>query len=195
MTATPRTQKALKTRRAAARRQDRKKRLDATPERLARAREAGQTERTRQRPAAPHPRPVRRHALDPRAGAARSQAQRHALADRRGAAPRASARAVSTRCAPSSRRQSAHGGFGPRTGLPASEIALHARDKIRIAEQKAGPAAWPIVTRIVIEGARRARLPRLRLRDRHALARRRRRHRSPARRAGRARRTHGGDGA
>ncbi len=44
-------------------------------------------------------------------------------------------------------------GFGPRSGLPASEIALHARDKIRSAEEKAGPAAWPIVTRIVIEGA------------------------------------------
>ena len=43
-------------------------------------------------------------------------------------------------------------GFGPRSGLPASEIALHARDKIRAAEQKAGPAAWPIVARIVIEG-------------------------------------------
>jgi hypothetical protein len=44
-------------------------------------------------------------------------------------------------------------GFGPRSGLPLSEIALHARDKIRAAEQKAGPAAWPIVTRVVIEGS------------------------------------------
>ena len=42
---------------------------------------------------------------------------------------------------------------GPRAGLPASELALHARDKLRAAEEKAGPAAWPIVTRIVIEGA------------------------------------------
>ena len=44
-------------------------------------------------------------------------------------------------------------GFGPRPGLPQSEAALHARDKMRKAEDKAGPAAWPIVTRIVIEGA------------------------------------------
>ena len=35
------------------------------------------------------------------------------------------------------------GGFGPRSGLPASEIA----------EDRAGPAAWPIVTRIILEGA------------------------------------------
>jgi hypothetical protein len=44
-------------------------------------------------------------------------------------------------------------GFGPRSGLPASEIALHARDKMRAAEEKAGPAAWPILTRILLEGA------------------------------------------
>jgi hypothetical protein len=45
-------------------------------------------------------------------------------------------------------------GVGPRSGLPASEIALHARDKLHGCEQRAGEAAWPIVTRIVIEGAR-----------------------------------------
>ena len=44
-------------------------------------------------------------------------------------------------------------GFGPRSGLPASELALHARDKLKAAEAKAGPAAWPILTRIIIEGA------------------------------------------
>ena len=44
--------------------------------------------------------------------------------------------------------------FGPRSGLPASETALHARDKLRAAEERAGQAAWPIVARIVIEGAR-----------------------------------------
>ena len=44
-------------------------------------------------------------------------------------------------------------GFGPRPGLPQSEIALHARDKLRAAEDRVGPHAWPIVTRIVIEGA------------------------------------------
>jgi len=44
-------------------------------------------------------------------------------------------------------------GFGPRPGLPSSEIALNARDKLHAAEDKVGPAAWPIVTRIIIEGA------------------------------------------
>ncbi len=43
-------------------------------------------------------------------------------------------------------------GFGPRPGLPQAEAALHARDKLRQAEEKAGPAAWPILTRIVLEG-------------------------------------------
>ena len=42
---------------------------------------------------------------------------------------------------------------GPRSGLPASEIALHARDKLRAAAALAGPAAWPVLTRVVIEGA------------------------------------------
>jgi hypothetical protein len=44
-------------------------------------------------------------------------------------------------------------GFGPRPGLPQSDVALHARDKLREAEDRVGPHAWPIVTRIVIEGA------------------------------------------
>jgi hypothetical protein len=44
-------------------------------------------------------------------------------------------------------------GFGPRPGLPQSELALHARDKLRTAEERVGPHAWPIVTRIIIEGA------------------------------------------
>ena len=43
--------------------------------------------------------------------------------------------------------------FGPRPGLPASEAALHARDKIRAASDRVGPAAWPILSRIIIEGA------------------------------------------
>jgi hypothetical protein len=42
---------------------------------------------------------------------------------------------------------------GPRSGLPATEAALHARDKLRQAERLAGRAAWPILRRIVIEGA------------------------------------------
>ncbi len=44
-------------------------------------------------------------------------------------------------------------GFGPRLGLPELEAALHARDKLRKAEDRVGPASWPIVSRIVIEGA------------------------------------------
>lgn len=44
-------------------------------------------------------------------------------------------------------------GYGPRPGLPQAEAALYARDKLRQAEERVGPAAWPILTRIVIEGA------------------------------------------
>jgi hypothetical protein len=44
-------------------------------------------------------------------------------------------------------------GYGPRPGLPQTEAALHARDKLRRAEDRVGPAAWPILTRIIIEGA------------------------------------------
>jgi hypothetical protein len=46
-----------------------------------------------------------------------------------------------------------HSGFGPASGLPASEMALHARDKIRACEDKVGRAAWPVLNRIVVEGA------------------------------------------
>jgi hypothetical protein len=42
---------------------------------------------------------------------------------------------------------------GPRSGLPLSEAALHARDKLRAAERLAGAAAWPVLRRVVIEGA------------------------------------------
>lgn len=44
-------------------------------------------------------------------------------------------------------------GYGPRTGLPLSEIALVARDKLRACEALAGAAAWPVLRRIVVEGA------------------------------------------
>lgn len=37
--------------------------------------------------------------------------------------------------------------------LPPAEIALHASDKLHAAERIAGPAAWPVVSRIVLEGA------------------------------------------
>jgi hypothetical protein len=127
-------------------------RMDATPERLARAREAGQSairdaERFRRildpfdtmranRLLAPH---------DPKLNdirwlvgeSLRRTHQRARLDQLRAVAPD---RLGST-------------GFGPRPGLPQSEAALHARDKMRQAEEKAGPAAWPIVTRIIIEGA------------------------------------------
>ncbi len=127
-------------------------RLDATPERLERAREAGQksergVDRLRRildpfdvmrttRALAPH---------DPKlndirwlVGEALRRLHQRAQFD--------ALRAVSHEAIGKT-------GFGPRAGLPASEIALHARDKLRTAEQKAGPAAWPILTRIVLEGS------------------------------------------
>ena len=127
-------------------------RLDATPERLARAREAGESptrdaDRVRRildpfdvmranRVLAPH---------DPRLNdirwlvgeSLRRTHQRARLDALRAVAPD---RLGST-------------GFGPRPGLPQSEAALHARDKLREAEDRVGPAAWPIITRIIIEGA------------------------------------------
>ncbi len=126
-------------------------RLDATPERLLRAREAGQgsersVDRLRRildpfdvmrstRALAPH---------DPKLNdirwligeALRRVHQRAQLDALRAVQPDAIGKT----------------GFGPRSGLPLSEIALHARDKMRTAEEKAGPAAWPILARIVIEG-------------------------------------------
>jgi hypothetical protein len=127
-------------------------RLDATPERLARAKDAGQTptldaDRTRRlldpfdtmranRLLAPH---------DPKLNdirwlvgeSLRRTHQRARFDQLRAVAPD---RLGST-------------GFGPRAGLPQSDIALHARDRLREAEDKVGPHAWPILTRIVIEGA------------------------------------------
>jgi hypothetical protein len=127
-------------------------RLDATPERLARAREAGQTptrdaDRTRRmldpfdtmranRVLAPHDpklndiRWLVGESLRRTHDRARLDQLRTVAPDRFGA--------------PS---------FGPRSGLPQSETALFARDKLREAEERVGPHAWPIVTRIVIEGA------------------------------------------
>jgi hypothetical protein len=127
-------------------------RLDATPERLARARESGaaatrSAERVRRildpfdvmranRVLAPH---------DPKLNdirwlvgeSLRRTHQRASLDSLRAVAPD---RIGST-------------GFGPRPGLPQTEAALHARDKMRKAEDRVGPAAWPILTRIIIEGA------------------------------------------
>jgi len=126
--------------------------LDATPERLARADEAGQQSekepgRARRlldpfdvmrstRALAPH---------DPKlndlrwlTGEALRRVHSRSALD--------ALRAISTERVGST-------GFGPRSGLPASEVALHARDKIRAAEERVGPAAWPILTRIILEGA------------------------------------------
>ena len=143
------TVKKKKSQRAAG---DDLERLDATPERLTRAREAGQksergVDRLRRildpfdvmratRALAPH---------DPKLNdirwligeALRRVHQRANLDALRAVAPDGISGS----------------GFGPRSGLPMSEIALHARDKIRAAEQRAGPAAWPIVMRIIVEGS------------------------------------------
>ncbi|MGA2045573.1 MAG: hypothetical protein ABSG83_19670 [Roseiarcus sp.] len=126
-------------------------RLDATPERLARAADAGQSaaigpDRLRRigdpfdilrvhRALAPHD--ARLNDLRWLAGEALRRLHQRACLD--------SLRAVAP-------ERIGAGGFGPRQGLPTSEIALHARDKLRAAERLAGPAAWPIVRRIVIEG-------------------------------------------
>jgi hypothetical protein len=141
------------TRRAKARAQGESDRLDATPERLARAAEAGQknergADKLRRlvdpfdvmrstRALAPH---------DPRLndlrwliGEALRRLHRRADLDALHAAPLD--------------RVGGAGAHGPRSGLPASEIALHARDRLRAAAALAGPAAWPILTRVVIEGA------------------------------------------
>jgi hypothetical protein len=127
-------------------------RLDATPERLARAKEAGQAvergvDKLRRlvdpfdvmrstRALAPH---------DPRlndlrwlVGEALRRLHRRADLD-------------ALRAVPLDRIGA--GAHGPRSGLPASEAALHARDKLRAAEERAGPAAWPVLARVVIEGA------------------------------------------
>jgi len=127
-------------------------RLDATPERLARARDAGETptrdaERLRRildpfdmmranRLLAPHDPKLNdiRWLIGESLRRAHQRAQLDAL------------RALATDRIGST-------GYGPRPGLPQSEAALNARDKLRKAADRAGPAAWPIVTRIVIEGA------------------------------------------
>jgi hypothetical protein len=126
-------------------------RLDATPERLARAGESGQLaergpDRLRRisdpfdvmrihRALAPHD--SRLNDLRWLIGEAlRGLHQRASLDTLRAVAP----------------ERIGGGGFGPRSGLPMSEVALLARDKLREAERRAGAAAWPIVRRIVIEG-------------------------------------------
>jgi hypothetical protein len=127
-------------------------RLDATPERLARAKEAGQkaekdADRLRRildpfdvmrstRALAPH-NPKLNDVRWLIGEALRRVYQRARLDNLRAVQPETLGGA----------------GFGPRSGLPMSEIALNARDKLRATEDKVGPAAWPIVARIIIEGA------------------------------------------
>jgi hypothetical protein len=127
-------------------------RLDATPERLARAREAGQASTV-------DPSRTRR-LLDPfdtmRANRvlAPSDPKLNDIRWLVGESLRRThdrARVDQLRAVAPDRFGST--GFGPRHGLPQSDVALQARDKLREAEDRVGPHAWPIVTRIVIEGA------------------------------------------
>ncbi len=126
-------------------------RLDATPERLARAKEVGQD-------AEKAPGRVRR-LLDPFdvMRATRALAPHDPkLNDVRWLIGEA-LRRVHARAGLDSLRAVAldrvgSTGFGPRSGLPVSEIALHARDKIRACQDKVGPAAWPVLNRVILEG-------------------------------------------
>jgi len=144
------TSKPRKTKKAAA--EGAEPRLDATPERLERAKEAGQSSE--------HSADRLRRLLDPF----------DVMRTTRALAPHdpklndlrwligESLRRLHQRAQLDNLRAISHdgigsSGFGPRPGLPASELALHARDKMRHAEEKVGPAAWPIVSRIIIEGA------------------------------------------
>ena len=142
--------KTRKTRKKAA--PEVEERLDATPERLERAAEAGQkSEPTRERA---------RRLLDPfdvmrttRALAPHDPKLNdtrwligESLRRIHGRARLDALRAIAT-------ENFGSGGFGPRNGLPTSEVALHARDKLRACEDRVGPAAWPILNRIIIEGA------------------------------------------
>jgi hypothetical protein len=129
-----------------------KERLDATPERLARAREAEETQardpdRTR-RIVDPFDTMRANHLLAPHdpklndtrwlIGEVLRRTHQRARLDQLPAVALNEFGGIS---------------FGPRSGLPEAEIALHARDKLRAAEDRVGPHAWPIVRRIVIEGA------------------------------------------
>jgi hypothetical protein len=163
-------------------------RLDATPERLARAKEAGETpfldaDRTR-RMLDPFD-TMRANRLlaptDPKlndirwlVGESLRRTHQRARMDQ--------LRAVSV-------ERFGAGGFGPRPGLPQSEAALHARDKLRAAEDRAARLADRDAYRH--RGGGCARLPRLRSRTRHPLAGRCGRLRPPAGGARHARRAHG----
>ena len=126
-------------------------RLDATPERLTRAKEAGQgVELTQERV---------RKLSDPfdlmrsTRALAPNDLQLNDIRWLIGEALRSlydRARMDGLRALPPERLGST--GFGPRPGLPMAEAALMARDKLHAAEERVGPAAWPILKKIVIDG-------------------------------------------
>ena len=166
-------------------------RLDATPERLARARESRADADPRRRPHPPHSRSVRHHARQPAARAARSQAQRHPLAGRRIVAPHPSAREAR----PVARGRARPGRLDRLRPPPGPAAVRHRAPRPRQAARGRGPGR---PARLADRdphrhrGRGRARLPRLRPRTRHPLARRRRGLRPAAGRARHDRRAHGG---
>ncbi len=183
----------LKTRRSKANTQAEDERLDATPERLARAAESGQaSERSAGR---------LRRLLDPFDVMRSTRAlapHDPRLNDVRWLIGEAIRRLHQRAQLDALRAVALDGvgakGFGPRSGLPASEAALHARDKLRKAEERAGAAAWPIVARIVIEGGGVRDCRDSAAGNRNALARRRDHRRPPQGRARPPRRSRRRDG-
>jgi hypothetical protein len=161
-------------------------RLDATPERLARAKEAGET------PSLDLDR--KRRMLDPfdtmRANRvlAPNDPKLNDIRWLVGESLRRThhrARLDQLRAVAPDRMGST--GFGPRHGLPQADVALQARGSGR-------PPCLADRNPDRHRGCGRARLPRLRPRARHPLARRRRGLRPPAGGAGHDRRAHGGHG-
>lgn len=125
-------------------------RLDATPERLARARESGQaSERIERVRRLSDPFDVMRanRVLAPHDS--RLNDIRWLIGD---ALRRLHQRASLNSLRTIDLERVGSTGFGPRSGLPESEMALHERDKLRAAEQMAGVPAWPILERVVIQG-------------------------------------------
>ena len=48
------------------------------------------------------------------------------------------------------------GSLAPGSGLLTSEIALHARGKLRVCEDKVGPDCWPVLVEVIVRGRRLA---------------------------------------
>ena len=154
----------------------------------------GRSAHPRRRARPPYPRPVRRDAGEPGAGAARSQAQRRPLADRRVAAPHPSAGAarLSARRRPRpDRRDRLRASSRPAAGRGGA--ARPRQDAQGAGSRRAGRLADRPAHRH--RRRRRARMPRLRSRTRDPVARRRRRHRPAQGRARPPGRTDGGHAA